>query len=110
MVLAETTRLDRDSIDALRLSVRELVGNAYGHGRRPVHVRVWSAADRVVVTVRDAGAGPADPFVGLLPSDPHGDPDDANRLHVIYHAVTEASMFTAADGFTVRLVQRPHRG
>lgn len=107
-VLAEATRLDRDSIDALCLSVGELVRNAYVHGRRPVHVRVWSAAERVVVTVRDAGAGPADPFVGLLPRDPLGDPDGANLLHVIHQAVTEVSMFTAADGFTVRLVQRPH--
>lgn len=108
MVLAEATRLGRDRIDALRLSVGELVGNALVYGRRPVHVRVWSAADRVVVTVRDAGAGPADPFVGLLPRDPLSDPDDANCLHVIHQAVTEVSMFTAADGFTVRLVQRPH--
>lgn len=108
MVLAETTGLDRDSIDALRLSVGELVGNAYMHGWRPVYVRVWSAADRVVATVHDAGAGPADPFVGLLPRDPLSEPDDANLLHVIHQAVTEVSMFTAADGFTVRLVQRPH--
>lgn len=108
MVLAQATRLDHDSIEALRLSVGQLVGNALVYGHRPVHVRVWSAADRVVVTVRDAGAGPADPFVGLLPRDPHSDPDDANCLYVIHQAVTEVSMFTAADGFTVRLVQRPH--
>ena len=107
-LLAEATRLDRDSIDALRLSVGELVGNALVHGQRPVRVSVWSAPDRVVVTVRDAGAGPADPFIGLLPRYPHGGPDDANPLHVIHEAVTEVSMFTAPDGFTVRLVQRPH--
>ena len=108
MVLAEATRLDRDKLDALRLSVGELVRNAYVHGRRPVHVRLWSTPDRVVVTVRDAGAGPADTFVGLLPRDPLSDPDDANLLHVIHQAVSEVSMFTAADGFTVRLVQRLH--
>ena len=107
MVLAQATRLDHDSIEALRLSVGELVRNALVHGRRPVRVRVWTAADRVVVTVRDAGAGPADAFVGLLPRDPHGDPDDASTLHVIHQAVSEVSMFTTADGFTVRLVQRP---
>ncbi len=108
MVLAQATRLDQESVEALRLSVGELVGNALAHGRPPVHVCVWAAADRVVVTVRDAGAGPADPFVGLLPRDPHGDPDDANLLHVIHQAISDVSIFTAADGFTVRLVQRPH--
>ena len=105
-VLAEATMLDRDSADALRLSVGQVVANAIDHGRPPVRLRAWAAPDRVVVTVRDAGAGPADAYVGLLPRDPDADLDNANGLYVVHVALSEVSLFSGTDGFTVRLVQR----
>lgn len=104
--LANGTRLEGDSVDALRLSVTHVVRNAFVHGRPPVVLRAWGAPDRVVALVTDAGRGPADPYVALLPRDPDGDPEDANSLHVIHHALSDLSMFTDADGFTVRLVER----
>jgi anti-sigma regulatory factor (Ser/Thr protein kinase) len=104
-MLTERTRLDRDEADALRLSVGQVVANAIVHGRPPVRLRAWAAPDRVVVTVHDAGPGPADPFVGLVPREPDADLGDANSLHVIHEALSEVSLFADDDGFTVRLLE-----
>ena len=104
--LAARTRLDRDNIDALRLSVGHVVINALVHGRPPVSMRAWAARDRVVVKVTDAGSGPADPYVGMLPRNPEADPEDANALHLVTRALSDVSLFTDVDGFTVRLVER----
>ncbi len=106
LLLAERTHLAHEASDALALSVREVVANAIQHGHPPVRLCVWTATDRVVVTVSDAGPGPTDMFVGWLPRDPLGDLDHANPLHVIRHATSEMTMFTEPAGFTVRLVQR----
>lgn len=104
--LAESVLPGGDDLDRLRLSVGEVVDNARRHGRRPVDVSAWTGIDRVVVTVRDAGTGPADPFVGLLASDPDSDGDDANALHLIHHAVSDVWLCTDGGGFMVRLIQR----
>jgi anti-sigma regulatory factor (Ser/Thr protein kinase) len=106
LALAASTRLDRDGVDALRLSVAQVVTNAIVHGRPPVHLRAWAATDRVVVTVHDAGPGPADPYVALLPRDPAADLDEANALHIVFQALTAVSLIAGADGFTVRLLER----
>jgi anti-sigma regulatory factor (Ser/Thr protein kinase) len=105
-MLAAGTQLDGDSADALRLSVMQVVTNAILHGRPPVRMRAWASLDRVVVKVTDAGTGPADPYVGLLPADPDADPENANALHVVHQALSAVSLFAGAEGFTVRLVER----
>jgi DcmR-like sensory protein len=105
-LLAGSTDLDHDSADALRLSVAQVVKNAFVHGRPPVCLKAWWALDRVVATVTDAGRGPANPYVGLLPTHPEADFDQANSLHIVNRALTELSMFAHAGGFTVRLVEQ----
>ncbi|MEU4428683.1 anti-sigma factor RsbA family regulatory protein [Actinoplanes sp. NPDC024001] len=60
--------LGREALDGMLLAVSEAVSNAHRHGRGPVRMRAWTGADRVVVSVSDTGAGPADPFAGLLPA------------------------------------------
>ena len=80
--------------------------NALVHGRPPVSLRAWAAPDRVVVKVTDAGSGPANPYVGMLPRNPEVDPEDANALHLVTRALSDVSLFTDVDGFTIRLVER----
>jgi hypothetical protein len=103
--LADATRLSPDSADAVRLAAGHVVQNAIVHGRRPIVLLVWAVPDRVVVTVTDRGSGPADPYVALLPRNPEADLADANSLYVISQALSDISMFTRPDGFTVRLVE-----
>lgn len=103
-VLADATRLVFDERDGLRLAVVATVANAHEHGRPPVVVRAWSAPDRVVVTISDAGSGSADPLPGVLPT--AASPDDSSALYQVREAVDEVSMFSGPAGFTVRLVQR----
>jgi anti-sigma regulatory factor (Ser/Thr protein kinase) len=55
-------------VDDVVLCVNEAITNALVHGRSPVRLRVWSSPHRLVVLVADGGAGPGDPFVGLLPT------------------------------------------
>lgn len=45
----------------------EIVTNAMRHGQRPVEVRIWAGRDGITVSVHDAGLGPRDPLLGLLP-------------------------------------------
>lgn len=54
--------------ESLVYAASEVLTNAVQHGAPPVRLRAWAAPDRVVVTVHDNGPGPADPFVGLLPT------------------------------------------
>lgn len=108
--LAQGTRLDADSADVLRLSVRHVVANAVLHGQPPVSLRAWAAPDRVVALTTDAGPGLDDPWVGLLPPDPDADPQDANSLYLVHQALSEVAMFRCADGFSVRLIERARCG
>jgi hypothetical protein len=103
--LADATWLSSDSADAVRLAAGHVVQNAIDHGRRPIVLLAWAARDRVVVTVTDSGRGPPDPYLTLLPRDPEADLADANTLYVISQALSDVSMFTGPDGFTVRLVE-----
>ena len=48
-----------------------MVSNAVRHGRPPVGLRLWTAADRIVCTISDGGPGWDDPFAGYGPA--HGD-------------------------------------
>jgi hypothetical protein len=103
--LADATRLSSDRADAVRLAAGHVVYNAIVHGRRPIVLFAWAVWDRVVVTITDSGSGPPDPYLALLPRDPEADLADANMLYVISQALSDVSMFTGPDGFTVRLVE-----
>jgi anti-sigma regulatory factor (Ser/Thr protein kinase) len=91
---------DQD-VEDLVLSVSEAVANAHRHGRAPGRMRLWTGADRVVVAVTDSGAGPKDPFAGLLPA---GDGSDGGLgLWIINQMCNHVAMHRAPDGFTIRL-------
>jgi anti-sigma regulatory factor (Ser/Thr protein kinase) len=96
-----------DEVEDLVVAVSETVTNAMLHGRPPVEVRVWSGADRVVVAVTDAGAGPKDPFAGLLPA---ADRATGGRgLWITYQSVNHAGTDRTPDGYTLRLTAgNPH--
>ena len=102
--LAATTTLDQSSIENLVLSVGEVVTNALTCGRPPVEVRAWAAGDAVVVTVRDHGSGPSDPFVGMLPSATA--PAGGLGLHIAYQTCTLVTMARGTSDFTVHLTMR----
>ena len=91
--------------DDLRQAVSEVVANGVRHGLPPVVVRVWAGTDRVVVHVHDAGGGPADPLVGLVPVD--GDGSEAGRGLWLSHLLdVDVALLPSDDGFTVRLDAR----
>jgi anti-sigma regulatory factor (Ser/Thr protein kinase) len=72
-VAAELARTgaDEDLVGDFLLAVDEMVSNAVRHGRPPVSLRLWTAADRIVCTIGDGGPGWDDPFAGYGPA--HGD-------------------------------------
>jgi anti-sigma regulatory factor (Ser/Thr protein kinase) len=102
--LAATTSLDESSINALVLALGEVVTNALTRGRPPVVVRAWAADDGVVVTVRDHGPGPSDPFVGMVPTD--NAPAGGLGLHIAYQSCTLVTMTRSTSDFTVHLTMR----
>jgi anti-sigma regulatory factor (Ser/Thr protein kinase) len=65
------TGADADLVGDLLLAVDEMVSNAVRHGRPPVGLRLWTAADRIVCTISDGGPGWDDAFAGYGPA--HGD-------------------------------------
>jgi anti-sigma regulatory factor (Ser/Thr protein kinase) len=100
--LAEGLPLGADAADRLVLAVSELVTNAVVHGRPPVDLRAWAGEGRIVVTVRDAGTGPDDPFVGLLPQQ-----DTAVGglgLWMVNQSCARVALVRDDDGFVVRVV------
>jgi len=60
-----------DLVEDFLLAVDEMTSNAIRHGRPPVHLRLWTASDRIVCTITDGGPGWDDPFAGYGPA--HGD-------------------------------------
>jgi anti-sigma regulatory factor (Ser/Thr protein kinase) len=89
--------------DDFLLAVDEMTSNAFRHGRPPVDVRLWAGAGRLVCTVRDAGPGPAHPFVGYGPA--HG--QDLSRggmgLWLARQLTDHVEVEHDAQGVTVRL-------
>ena len=98
----EPPQLDPADIDHLVFAVSEVVTNALIHGRRPVRSRLWTAADRIVVTVTDRGDGPADPVAGLLPV--IGTCSAGLGLWLTHQLCSHVTLDTTDDGFTIRLV------
>lgn len=102
------TTLPAGMVDDLVTAVSEIVTNARSYGIAPVRMRAWTAPERVVVTVHDAGFGTTDPFAGLIP--PHRDLGSGGLgLWIVHQLCSAVSLVRTDDGFTVRLVAgRPY--
>lgn len=104
-LVARDAGIDEVAAGGLLTSVSEIVTNALVHGRPPVRLRAWTADGRVVVAVTDTGAGPADPYAGLLPVE--GDRRDGGLGLWLAHQLCDDVTFASGDdGFTVRLLVR----
>jgi anti-sigma regulatory factor (Ser/Thr protein kinase) len=89
-------------VDDVVMCVNEAITNALVHGRAPVRLRLWAATDRIVVTVADHGAGPPDPFVGLLPAASRG--SAGLGLWMAHQMCSHITFDRAEDGFILRMV------
>lgn len=87
-------------VDDLVLAVSEIVDNAFRHGRPPVRMRIWADAGQMVVSVHDAGDGPADPFAGLLPADRT---IGGRGLWIAHQICSQVTLHRDETGFTARL-------
>jgi anti-sigma regulatory factor (Ser/Thr protein kinase) len=103
-VLRAAAALDRDELEDLVLAVSEVVDNAWVHGAPPVRVVLWTGA-RTVVTVTDTGAGPSDPYAGLLPA--KGSATAGLGLWMAHQLGREVGLHRAPHGFTVRIAAGP---
>ncbi|AEV84790.1 transcriptional regulator [Actinoplanes sp. SE50] len=101
--VAAPTRLRAEDLDNLLLAVTEAVTNAMLHGRPPVVLRVWAAPRRLVATVTDAGTGPPDPYIGLLPAD-RAVGNGGLGLWMSHQVCSFVGMHRGPEGFTLRLV------
>lgn len=97
------TSLASGEVDDLIVAVSEVVTNAILHGRPPTTVRAWAGPNRIVVTIHDLGAGPSDPFVGLLPT-ARADGEGGFGLWIAHQLCRRVTLDADEDGFTVRLV------
>ena len=102
--LALRSFLDSATIENLVVSVSETVANAVLHGVPPVEVLAWAVPDRMLVTVSDRGAGPVDPFAGLLPGRGSGDGRGGLGMWISSQLCDEVTLVREPDRFTVRLV------
>ncbi|HEX5996111.1 MAG TPA: sensor histidine kinase [Jiangellales bacterium] len=98
---ADRGHLPARDIEDLVVAVSETIGNALRHGRPPVRFHLWSAEDRIVVSVSDRGDGPKDPFAGLLPAS-NGSVGGLG-LWITYQSCNHVTMHRSADAFTLRL-------
>lgn len=100
--VAAASALSGDDHNGLLVAVSEAVSNGLLHGRSPVVVRAWSQPARVVVTVTDAGPGPADPYAGLLPVDRGG--LGGMGMWISYQVCAFVGLHRDGQGFTTRLI------
>ncbi|MFC4145093.1 sensor histidine kinase [Micromonospora mangrovi] len=104
---ADKGQLPVDDVEDLVVAVSETVTNALRHGRPQVRMTLWSAEDRIVVSVRDAGPGPDDPFAGLLPATTGT--AGGLGLWISYQSCNHVALQRDPDGFTLRLTAgNPH--
>lgn len=101
--LAARSSVANDDVADLVVGVSEVVANAWLHGRPPVITRMWTTADRLVVTVSDAGEGPVEPFAGLTQLD---DDIGGRGLWIAHQLCAQVDHADTGDGFTVRLTAR----
>ena len=92
-----------DLVEDFLLAVDEMTSNGIRHGRRPVGLRLWIAPGKLVCTIRDAGAGPADPFAGYGPA--HGEDLSAGGmgLWLARQLCDHVALRRDAHGSSVRL-------
>ncbi|MEV0716594.1 anti-sigma factor RsbA family regulatory protein [Asanoa sp. NPDC050611] len=93
--------LPGDETEELVIAVSEVVTNALRHGLPPVRVRYWAGADRIVVSVTDGGAGPSDPYAGLLPS--RDSSTGGLGLWITHQSCNYVAFSRDEAGFTLRL-------
>ncbi|WP_406046070.1 sensor histidine kinase [Micromonospora sp. NBC_00898] len=104
---ADRGQLPADDVEDLVVAVSEMVTNALRHGLPPARMRLWSGADRIVVTVSDGGNGPKDPFAGLLPAT--NGSSGGLGLWISHQSCNHVALHRGPDGFTVRLTAgNPH--
>jgi anti-sigma regulatory factor (Ser/Thr protein kinase) len=86
-----------------------VVGNAERHGEAPVEMRLWAEGDNIVAKVSDAGPGPEDPCVGLMPRE--GDPfaGGGRGLWIAHQLCTDVSLSYQEGSFSVRMLLSPSR-
>jgi anti-sigma regulatory factor (Ser/Thr protein kinase) len=102
--IASWAGLDATTVADLVTAVSEIVSNAVIHGQAPVTVRAWAGQGRVVVAVRDRGAGPADPFAGLVRPD-RAPGQGGFGLWLAHQLCADVRLGADPDGgFVVRLV------
>ncbi|BCJ74764.1 anti-sigma regulatory factor [Catellatospora sp. IY07-71] len=97
--LRQAAGISVDELQALLVAVSEAVTNAWLHGRPPLRLRAWTGPGRLVVSVADAGPGPADPMAGLVPGPRPG----GMGLWLAHQLCTHVSLERDPHGFTVRL-------
>jgi anti-sigma regulatory factor (Ser/Thr protein kinase) len=68
--LLDTVDGPEDLLEDFLMAVDEMTSNAVRHGTPPAGLRLWTAPDRLVATIRDSGSGLDDPFAGYGPA--HG--------------------------------------
>ena len=99
---ADRGQLPASDVDDLVVAVSETVTNAMRYGGRPVCLRVWSGADRIVVTVTDRGAGPQDPFAGLLPA--RDQATGGRGLWITHQSCNHVAACGDDEGWTIRMI------
>lgn len=98
--LASGSAISGDDESDLIWGVSEAIANAHVHGRAPVELRGWSTPDRLVICIRDAGSGPADPYAGLVPATRGA---GGLGLWIAHQTCAHIVHVHAHDGFTIRL-------
>ncbi|WAL64307.1 anti-sigma factor RsbA family regulatory protein [Amycolatopsis cynarae] len=100
LALAES-RVEREPGEDFLMAVSEVVTNGGVHGGPPVRLRIWNHGDRLVATVTDGGTGPADPFVGLVPTE--GSLTAGLGLWIAHQVCRHVALYADDEGFAVRL-------
>ncbi|MEV4708816.1 sensor histidine kinase [Actinoplanes sp. NPDC049316] len=99
---ADRGQLPAADVDDLVVAVSETVTNALRYGAPPVVLRVWSGADRIVVTVTDRGPGPKDPYAGLLPA--RDNAAGGRGLWITHQSCNHVAACGDDDGWTIRMI------
>jgi anti-sigma regulatory factor (Ser/Thr protein kinase) len=98
--LTRRSRLFAEDGQGLALATTEAVVNANVHGHPPTVLRSWTQPERVT----DTGAGPTDPFVGLLAAGhPDRQPPDPGLGLWIIHQMVDVAHRRHPDGYTIRI-------
>jgi anti-sigma regulatory factor (Ser/Thr protein kinase) len=95
--------LEADALSDLGIAVSEVAANGLHYGRPPVVARMWRRPDRLVVTVRDLGDGPAPLRRGWLPPLDHR-VEGGYGLWISRQCCDELDIRVDGSGCTVRLV------